>query len=384
MPASTTTNLAADLIRRASVTPKDEGCQALVAARLKALGFRVESFDCGAVANLYARHGSTEPHLTFVGHTDVVPAGDPAQWQHPPFAATIANDYLHGRGAADMKGSVAAMVTACERLFAPDGQGFNGSVSMLLTSDEEGPAVDGTRHALDQLAARGEHLQYCLVGEPTSEAVLGDTIKIGRRGSLTGVITVQGLQGHVAYPQLADNPVHRSGALIAALADRRWNDGDAVFPDTTLQISNVSAGVGADNVIPGELQLNFNIRFSPAQSASDLQREIEQLCAQLVPQFSIQWRAPSAPYRSGGSHLAALVSTAVFDVLGIEPKPSTAGGTSDGRFAAAHGAEVVEFGPLNATIHQVNECVSIKDLDQLSLTYQKVLEHLSAAGLPEQ
>lgn len=379
-----TTDLAAKLIQRKSVTPNDAGCQALVAARLEPLGFKVEFFNCGAVTNLYARRGCVEPHLTFIGHTDVVPTGDPDHWQYPPFAGTCVDGYLHGRGAADMKGSVAAMITACERLFAPGGQGFIGSVSLLLTSDEEGPAVNGTRYALEQLSARGEHLQFCLVGEPTSEVVLGDTIKIGRRGSLTGVITVLGQQGHVAYPHLADNPVHRSGELISALASQCWNDGDAVFPDTTLQITNISAGVGADNVIPGELQLNFNIRYSPAQSPATLKLEIEQLCQRLVPDFNISWRAPSLPYRSGGERLAKVISAAVFDVLGVDSKPSTAGGTSDGRFAAAHGAQVVELGPINATIHQVNECVSTTDLDNLSLVYQKVLEHLSAAGVPGQ
>ncbi len=377
---SATVDFAAALIRRASVTPCDGGCQPLIAQRLARLGFTIESFDCGEVSNLYARRGAGSPHLTFIGHTDVVPTGEPEGWRHPPFAAALADGFLHGRGAADMKGSIAAMVTACERALAPGGRGFPGSLSFLLTSDEEGPAVDGVRHALARLDARGERLQYCLVGEPTSETALGDTIKIGRRGSLTGVITVRGRQGHVAYPHLADNPVHRSGALISALADLAWNDGDEVFPDTTLQISNVNAGVGAENVIPGELELNFNIRFSPAQTAAGLRREIERLCRSLPLDCAIEWRPPADPYRSRGAELAALVSAAVADVTGSEPYRSTGGGTSDGRFAAATGAQVVEFGPLNATIHQVNECVGIRDLDRLSEIYQRLIERLADAS----
>ena len=377
--SNSTISLAGALIARASVTPSDEGCQALIAKRLAPLGFNIESFDCDGVANLYARRGTGEPHLTFIGHTDVVPVGDTDAWQYPPFSATIADGFLHGRGAADMKGSIAAMVTAVERFLGHDGCDFDGSISILLTSDEEGPAVTGVRHALDQLTARGERLPLCLVGEPTSEQALGDTIKIGRRGSLTGIITVKGRQGHVAYPQHADNPVHHAGALISALAKLAWHDGDAEFPDTTLQMTNVTAGVGADNVIPGTLQLNFNIRFSPAQNAPALQREIEQLCHHHLPVFTIEWKPASAPYRSHGDAFAKLVSAAVSDVIGTEPHHSTSGGTSDGRFAAQHGAQVVEFGPLNATIHQVNECVSTRDLQSLSMIYQRVLERLLTA-----
>ncbi len=377
---SATTELASELIQHASVTPDDGGCHALIAERLAPLGFITETFDCGDVSNLYARRGTAEPHLTFVGHTDVVPVGNMDAWRFPPFSATQADGYLHGRGAADMKGSVAAMVTACERIFGKGGNNCAGSLSLLLTSDEEGEAIDGTRYALEQLNARGENLQYCLVGEPTSEQKLGDTIKIGRRGSLTGLITVQGIQGHVAYPHLADNPVHRSGALITALANCNWNDADGVFPDTTLQISNLHAGVGAENVIPGELELNFNIRFSPVQNATGLKAQIEKLCADLELDYEIDWSPVTDPYRSVGSHLATIVSSAVFAELGVEPARSTAGGTSDGRFAAASGAEVVEFGPLNATIHQVDECVSISDLGKLSQVYQRVIEQMISAN----
>ncbi len=377
MPAnSATIELASELIQHASVTPDDGGCQALIADRLEPLGFTTETFDCGKVSNLYARRGTAEPHLTFIGHTDVVPVGSLDAWRFPPFSATQADGFLHGRGAADMKGSVAAMVTACERIFAKGGINSMGSLSLLLTSDEEGEAIDGTRYVLEQLDARGENLQYCLVGEPTSEKTLGDTIKIGRRGSLSGLITVHGIQGHVAYPHLADNPVHRSGALITALAKCDWNDADGVFPDTTLQISNLHAGVGAENVIPGELELNFNIRFSPVQNATALKAQIEKICVDLELDYEIDWSPVTDPYRSAGSHLATIVSSAVFSELGVEPARSTAGGTSDGRFAAASGAEVVEFGPLNATIHQVDECVSIFDLDKLSQVYQRVIERM--------
>ncbi len=375
-----TTELAVQLIRMASVTPCDGGCQALIAERLERLGFTIEALNFGEVSNLFARRGRGQPHLAFIGHTDVVPAGEPADWRFPPFSAAVADGFVHGRGAADMKGSIAAMITACERAFAPTGGDFSGSLSFLLTSDEEGAAVDGTRYVLERLVARGECPRYCLVGEPTSEMTLGDTIKIGRRGSLTGWLTIRGRQGHVAYPQLADNPVHHSGALISALADCEWRDGDDAFPDTTLQIANVKAGVGAENVIPGEMLLNFNIRFSPVQTVTALKSRIENLCQDLGLDFDIRWNPASDPYRSAGDHLAELAAAAIADVLDIKPKRSTSGGTSDGRFAAAYGAEVVELGPLNATIHQTNERVSIQDLGRLSQIYQRLLERFSAAA----
>ncbi len=370
--------LAAQLVRVPSVTPDDRGCQAQLAARLERIGFKTEALNCGAVSNLYAKRGRAAPHLTFVGHTDVVPPGDADAWLYPPFSATVADGMLYGRGAADMKGSIAAMVTACERLFARGGAGFDGTLSMLITSDEEGPAVAGTRHALAELTERGETFQYCLVGEPTSEKTLADTIKVGRRGSLSATLTVRGQQGHVAYPQLADNPIHRAGPLVAHLAQYRWHDGDELFPDTALQISNIHAGVGADNVIPAELKLNFNIRYSPAQRAESLIHDIETLCRAHTDNCVIEWQEPSHPYHSQNGHFAELVGDAVYAELGTRARRSSSGGTSDGRFVASTGAEVVELGPLNATIHQVNECVSVRDLDRLSNIYQRVIEQLAA------
>lgn len=374
---SETVRLAADLVRVASVTPNDNGCQAIITERLQRLGFCIEPLNSGEVSNLYARRGERKPHLTFIGHTDVVPPGEASNWHHPPYSGTIADGFLHGRGAADMKGSIAAMVTACERFFECKDSENPASVSFLITSDEEGPAIDGTRYALECLVRRGEAFDYCLVGEPTSESSLGDTIKVGRRGSLTGRITVRGCQGHVAYPHLADNPVHRSGILIAKLADKRWSDGDRLFPDSTLQISNISAGAGADNVIPGELELTFNIRFSPAQSVPELKREIHALCQSAVPDFEIRWQPPSEPYRNRIGDFEELVANSVFEVAGTRPLSSAGGGTSDGRFVATTGAQVVELGPLNATIHQLNEKVGIADLDTLSAIFQRILECLT-------
>ena len=380
MPASNyseTIRLAADLVRVASVTPNDNGCQAIIAKRLKRLGFNIESLNCGEVSNLYARRGEHKPHLTFVGHTDVVPTGAASDWRYPPFSGTIADGYVHGRGAADMKGSIAAMITACERMFQHKGSEFPASVSFLITSDEEGPAVDGIRYALECLVARGETFDYCLVGEPTSENSLGDTIKVGRRGSLTGRITVRGCQGHVAYPHLADNPIHRSGDLIAKLANKHWSDGDSLFPDSALQISNVFAGVGAHNVIPGELELTFNIRFSPTQTVSGLKREIHAICQATVPDFEIEWQPPSEPYRNRIGSFENSVADRVFEVTGARPLSSAGGGTSDGRFVATTGAQVVELGPLNATIHQLDERVGVADLDTLSTIFQRILERLA-------
>lgn len=374
---SPTTRLASDLVRVASVTPNDNGCQSIIAERLARLGFTTESLDCGEVSNLYARRGTDRPSLIFIGHTDVVPPGEISSWRYPPFDGTLADGFLHGRGAADMKGSIAAMVTACERLFAHWSRKIPANVSLLITSDEEGPAIDGTRYALERLVSRGESFDYCLVGEPTSEKTLGDTIKVGRRGSISGRINVRGRQGHVAYPHLADNPIHRGGTLIEKLTGQCWSDGDELFPDSNLQISNIYAGVGADNVIPDELVMSFNIRFSPEQTVSGLKREIHALCQSVIPEFEIKWQLPSDPYRNSDGDFENQVASRVFEVTGTRPKRSASGGTSDGRFVAATGAQVVELGPLNATIHQLDERVSIADLDTLSIIYQRILEHLA-------
>ena len=371
--SSDTVNFASQLMERPSVSPRDEGCQQLISERLKKLGFTIESMNSGEVSNLWARKGSKSPHLTYVGHTDVVPAGDLSDWKYPPFTPTIEDGRLYGRGAADMKASIAAMVTACER-FIDQHRSFNGSISFLITSDEESIAIDGTRVAVDRLMQRSERIDYCLVGEPTSDKVLGDTIKIGRRGSLTCKILVKGKQGHVAYPHLADNPIHRAGKLIEKLASITWNDGDEIFPNTTLQISNVHSGVGVDNVIPGTLELTMNFRHSPATSVETLIDEVEQLCRRLRLTYDIEWYGFSDPYYTTNTEFVDVVADATRQKTGVEAVRSASGGTSDGRFVAKTGAQVVEFGPLNSTIHKVNECIDINELDMLSEIYEKVLE----------
>ena len=376
-----TISLARELVGRRSITPEDGGCQQIIASRLESMGFQIETMDCGEVKNLWARKGTKSPLLTFVGHTDVVPIGNESEWTYPPFSATLADGFLHGRGAADMKGSVAAIITACERFFACQNS-FTGSVSLLITSDEEGVAIDGTRYALDQLLNRSEVIDYCLVGEPTAEVVLGDTMKVGRRGSLSGEIVVYGKQGHVAYPHLADNPIHRAGELISGLASMKWNDGDELFPNTTLQISNVNSGVGVANVIPGLLQLKMNFRYSPATDASTLIKQVEDLCRELKLNYEATWTNSADSYYNDSKFFTDVVSDAVSRIMNRAPKISTAGGTSDGRFVAKSGAQVVELGPLNTTIHKVNECVGINDLNQLSLIYEQILEILFCEERP--
>ena len=376
-----TISLARKLVGRRSITPEDEGCQQIIASRLECMGFEIETMDCGEVKNLWARKGARSPLLTFVGHTDVVPIGNESEWTYPPFSATLADGFLHGRGAADMKGSIAAIITACERFFAWQNS-FVGSVSLLITSDEEGVAIDGTRYALDQLLNRSEVIDYCLVAEPTSEVVLGDTMKVGRRGSLSGELVVYGKQGHVAYPHLADNPIHRAGELISGLASMKWNDGDELFPSTTLQISNVNSGVGVANVIPGFLHLKMNFRYSPTTDASTLIKQVEDLCRELKLNYEATWVNSADSYYNDSRFFTSVVSEAVSRTMNRAPKLSTAGGTSDGRFVAKSGAQVVELGPLNTTIHRVNECVGIDDLNQLSLIYEQILKILFCEKRP--
>ena len=376
-----TISLARELVGRRSITPEDGGCQQIITSRLESMGFQIETMDCGDVKNLWARKGTKSPLLTFVGHTDVVPIGNESEWTYPPFSATLADGFLHGRGTADMKGSIAAVITACERFFACQNS-FVGSVSLLITSDEEGVAIDGTRYALDQLVNRSELIDYCLVAEPTSEVVLGDTMKVGRRGSLSGEIVVYGKQGHVAYPHLADNPIHRAGELISGLANMTWNDGNEFFPNTTLQISNVNSGVGVANVIPGLLHLNMNFRYSPATDARTLTRQVEDLCRELKLNYEATWTNSADSYYNDSKFFTGVVSEAVSRTINRTPKLSTAGGTSDGRFIAKSGAQVVELGPLNTTIHRVNECVGIDDLNQLSLIYEQILKILFCEKRP--
>ena len=375
MSPSPTLALACDLIRRASVTPEDAGCQAVLAARLAPLGFRIETMRFGDVDNLWARRGGDGPLLVLLGHTDVVPPGPVEEWTSPPFEPTVRDGYLHGRGAADMKGSVAAMVTAIER-FVDRRPQHDGSVALLVTSDEEGPSVNGVRRVMETLGGRGERIDWCLVGEPSSTDRLADTVKIGRRGSLNGAIVVRGVQGHVAYPHLARNPVHDLARLLAKLADTVWDEGSEHFPPTSFQVSNVTAGTGADNVIPGHAEAVFNFRYSTRHDRDSLVAAVESACRDLGLDCRIDWRHSGGPFLTEPGALIDAVGDAVASVAGYRPELSTAGGTSDGRFVAPTGAEVVELGPVNATIHSVDERVLATDLDRLSEMYERVIARL--------
>ena len=379
MSASPTLALACELIRRPSVTPDDAGCQTLIAGRLARLGFRTEPIRFGDVDNLWARHGDGAPLLLLLGHTDVVPTGPLDDWSSPPFEPVIRDGYLHGRGAADMKGGVAAMVTAVER-FVERRPGHGGSLALLLTSDEEGPAVDGVRRVTDLLVERGERIDWCLVGEPSSTDRLGDVVKNGRRGSLSGRIVVRGIQGHVAYPHLARNPVHDLARLLSKLADTVWDEGNADFPPTSFQVSNVTAGTGADNVIPGQAEAAFNFRYSTRHDRDSLVAAVESATRALDVDCRIDWRHSGGPFLTQPGRLIEAVGDAVESVAGYRPALSTAGGTSDGRFIAPTGAEVVELGPVNASIHRIDERVLAADLDRLSEMYEGVIDRLLAQG----
>jgi succinyl-diaminopimelate desuccinylase len=372
---SATLELAKDLVARASVTPEDAGCQDTLSARLEALGFAVERLRFGNVDNFWARRGDKRPLFVFAGHTDVVPAGPREQWHSDPFVPEIRDGFLYGRGAADMKGSLAAMITACER-FLDAQPSPAGSIGFLITSDEEGPSVHGTVKVVEHLEARGEKIDWCLVGEPTSSGRLGDCIKNGRRGSLSGVLTVRGQQGHVAYPDLADNPVHRAAPALAELCATRWDDGNEFFPPTTFQISNIHAGTGAENVIPGHLQVHFNFRYSTVSNDVGLRRQVEAVLDRHGLEYQLDWRLSGNPFLTPRGALVEAVSDAIEATAGMRPELSTAGGTSDGRFIAPTGAQVVELGPVNATIHKVNECVRCEDLDTLSTVYEETLKRL--------
>ena len=377
MSASPTLALACELIRRPSVTPDDAGCQALVAGRLAPLGFRVESMRFGDVDNLWARHGDGAPLLLLLGHTDVVPTGPLDEWSSPPFEPVIRDGHLYGRGAADMKGGVAAMVTAAER-FVERRPDHGGSLALLLTSDEEGPAVDGVRRVTDVLVERGERIDWCLVGEPSSTDRLGDVVKNGRRGSLSGRIVVRGIQGHVAYPHLARNPVHDLVRLLSKLADTVWDEGSADFPPTSFQVSNIRAGTGADNVIPGQAEAAFNFRYSTRHDRDSLVAAVESAVKALALDCRIDWRHSGGPFLTEPGRLIEAVGDAVESVAGYRPGLSTAGGTSDGRFIAPTGAEVVELGPVNASIHRIDERVLAADLDRLSRMYEGAIDRLLA------
>ena len=372
---SETLELAKALIARPSITPDDQGCQELLISRLEPLGFRCERLRFGEVDNLWARRGEGGALFTFAGHTDVVPTGPEKRWDSPPFEPTLRDGKLFGRGAADMKGSVAAFVTACER-FIGEHPAHAGSIALLITSDEEGAAVDGTVKVVETLEARGEKIDYCLVGEPTCDERLGDTIKNGRRGSLGGRLTVRGVQGHVAYPHLVKNPIHLLAPALEELIATEWDRGNDHFPPTSFQVSNIHGGTGATNVVPGEVETSFNFRFCTEQTAEGLQRKVEALLDRHGLDFSIQWNLSGNPFLTHPGTLVEAAQQAIREVTGAAGELSTSGGISDGRFIAPTGAQVIELGPRNATIHKINECVEVEHLEQLSAVYQRTLEIL--------
>lgn len=377
MTDSAVLSLAKELIGRPSVTPEDEGCQELMIERLEALGFKIERMVFEDTTNLWARRGTEGPLFAFAGHTDVVPAGPLEQWKTPPFEPTIVDGYLHGRGAADMKGSLAAMVVATERFIAenPD---HNGSLAFLITSDEEGPFINGTTRVIDTLMARDEIIDMCIVGEPSSTDAVGDVVKNGRRGSLTGDVTFKGIQGHVAYPHLAKNPVHLALPALAELTSVQWDEGNAYFPPTSLQIPNVAAGTGASNVVPGEFHVQFNLRYSTELTAQDIETRTHAIFDAHGLDYDIKWTYNGLPFLTDAGSLLDAVVESVDEVNSEKPQLLTTGGTSDGRFIAQMGGQVIELGPVNATIHKVNECVKIDDLEKLTDMYQKVLEKVLA------
>ncbi|HTT01849.1 MAG TPA: succinyl-diaminopimelate desuccinylase [Steroidobacteraceae bacterium] len=369
--------LTCDLMARPSVTPADGGCQDVLAGRLAAAGFVVERLRFGSVENFWAKHGAAGPLFCFAGHTDVVPTGPLEEWRTPPFEPTLREGILYGRGAADMKSGLAAMITATEEFVRAFPQ-HRGTIAFLITSDEEGPSVDGTKRVVDTLMERREHIDWCIVGEPSSEAALGDTVKIGRRGSLSGRLTVHGIQGHVAYPHLAENPVHTLAPALAELTTRVWDQGNEHFQPTTFQVSNLNAGTGAPNVIPGELKARFNLRYSPVQTLEGLKQTVEEVLRRHGVRYSLEWYVSGEPFYTPEGVLSAAVSSAIEEIAGTRPKLSTGGGTSDGRFIAALGAQVVELGVINATIHKVNEQVRAADIDALHTMYAGILRRLLA------
>jgi len=373
---SATLDLCCELISRQSVSPDDAGCQEIMCKRLEALGFTIEHMPFGRVSNVWARLGDTAPLLCFAGHTDVVPAGDTTKWGSNPYIPEVREGRLYGRGAADMKGSLAAMITACERLLA-NGP-VNGSLAFLITSDEESVAVDGTRRVMEVLQERGEKIDYCIVGEPSSSDTLGDVIRNGRRGSLNGTLTVHGTEGHVAYPDLANNPVHRFLPALSELCSVRWDQGNAYFPPTSFQISNIHAGEGTNNVIPGALKALFNFRFSSELTEDDIRSRTEAIFDRHYSDYTLEWQLSGNPFITAEGVLTDAVAVAIKKVTGTQTMLSTSGGTSDGRFIAPTGTQVVELGPCNKTIHKVNENVRVEELDQLSFIYQEIMQSVLA------
>ncbi len=367
--------LAKELISRRSVTPEDAGCQVVMIERLKALGFEIEVMVFEDTTNLWARRGTEAPLFAFAGHTDVVPAGPSEQWHTAPFEPTVIDDHLHGRGAADMKGSLACMIVAVER-FIEQHPDHKGSIGFLITSDEEGPFINGTVRVVETLMERGENIDMCIVGEPSSTHFTGDVIKNGRRGSITGDIKVKGTQGHVAYPHLATNPVHQALPALAELATTQWDNGNAFFPPTSFQIPNLQAGTGASNVIPGEFHVQFNMRFSTELNNEAIMQRVHSILDCYGLDYELSWTFNGDPFLTDRGALLDAVVAAVEEVNHVKPQLLTTGGTSDGRFIARMDCQVIELGPVNATIHKVNECVSIADLEKLTDMYQKTLQKL--------
>ena len=369
------TELLCELVQRRSVTPEDAGCQVLLAERLTALGFACETLSFGDVTNLWARRGSDGPVFCFAGHTDVVPPGAEEEWLTDPFEPVIRDDVLYGRGSADMKSGLAAMIVALEGFIAahPD---HGGSIALLITSDEEGRARDGTLRVMETLTARGEHIDWCVLGEPSSQARLGDTVRVGRRGSLSGMLSVRGVQGHVAYPQLADNPIRRFAPVLSELHDIRWDDGNDYFPPTSFQVVDIRAGVGFPNVTPGELSARFNFRYSTEWTHESLKARVHELFDGHDIDYELNWHLSGEPFLTREGRLTEAVVTAVRELTGADPELSTGGGTSDGRFIAPTGTDVVELGPVNASIHKVNEHVSLRDAVALAAMYERILELL--------
>ncbi|WP_261843616.1 succinyl-diaminopimelate desuccinylase [Aliamphritea ceti] len=375
MSHSPTVELAKELISRRSVTPEDAGCQELMIERLEAMGFVIERMQFEDVSNFWARRGTEGPVFCFAGHTDVVPSGPEEKWSHPPFEPVIEDGYLCGRGAADMKGGIASFMTALERFIAhhPD---HKGSIALLITSDEEGPFINGTTRVIDTLEARNEKITWCIVGEPSSTAQVGDIIKNGRRGSISGEITVKGVQGHVAYPHLVKNPIHKAMPAFAALSEEKWDEGNEYFPPTSFQISNIHSGTGANNVVPGDLEAKFNFRFSTELTDVEIKQRTHAILDAHGLDYDLTWILSGHPFITGEGDLVNACQSAIKAVSGIETELSTSGGTSDGRFIAPTGAQVVELGPVNATIHKIDERVKAEDLDTLSSLYENIMARL--------
>ncbi len=372
---SETLTLLEDLIKRESVTPLDAGCQAVLVQRLSQFGFKEERLDFGDTQNIWLRRGKAKPLFVFLGHTDVVPTGDLDAWDFPPFEPTIKEGLLYGRGTADMKGGIACFITAVERFVQqyPDHQ---GSIALMITSDEEGCAKNGVVKVVDVLEQRGEKIDWCLVGEPSSEKQVGDVIKVGRRGSLCAVLTIHGIQGHVAYPHKADNPIHNFAPALKTLTEEIWDQGNQFFPPTSLQVSNINSGTGAENIIPGDLEVLFNLRFSTELNADIIKQRVHAILDQYSFDYDLDWRLSGNPFLTSSGALIDAAHDAIKKVTGLQTLDDTGGGTSDGRFIAPTGAEIIELGHLNSTIHKVNENIAVADLEVLSEIYQRMLEGL--------